>query len=180
MNPYQNVDGADFARIAHDFDFKLPQLGKVDFPEQFIRDYVDEFSTPDTRSATGITYTLAPLNGGAQLMMFDGVNTPGQIYSLTRIIAESAHLPEGAPVFPAGYAVVGRGFGIKGEIELLLGVAEGTAEHGKIFLWPLAHDEPGSGDNTQALVEIAPDLASFLAALTTEEVAKIALAALAR
>lgn len=63
FNPYEETDSLAFAEIAKSFDFRSPHLGVVDFPDDFMRDYVRIFND-SALDDTGALYSACALGHG--------------------------------------------------------------------------------------------------------------------
>lgn len=159
---YEGVESLSSVRTDFYFGDALPRASfPAAFAEQF--DAVSDDSFDDDRE-----HFLAHFSEGTIVCYFETIfDVPG-IRMQNGIIAESAYAPEGAIIMPSGYYAFGSAHGPENEMRLLVNLAEGTGNYGKIYVWYLAHDPLGEGDNTRGLGFVANSLNGFIAALEEE------------
>ncbi|MBL3563346.1 hypothetical protein, partial [Rhodovulum sulfidophilum] len=179
-NPYEDVRGEDFARIAKGFDFQSPHLGKVDFPDQFVADYVAQIVRGESQDESEIDYSVARLGAQYEVIMYWGLLGPGYIYSINRILDESLYAEKGSIILPPGLYVFGECYGDRGIVYLTVNLDQGSGDYGKIFFWRKAHDALGTGDNTDPPAFAADTLGAYFAGLKTEAEAQAELVRLNR
>ncbi|MBL3560142.1 hypothetical protein [Rhodovulum sulfidophilum] len=176
-NPYENVKGRDFAK---GFDFNSLHLGKVDFPDQFVADYVTEFLDGPDRLETEIGYSVARFASGPVICDPAMLLGPADIYWINRILDESLYAEKGAIILPPGYYVVAECYDDSGTVYLTINLDQGGGDYGKIFFWRKAHDALGTGDNTDPPTFAADTLGAYFAGLKTEAEAQAELVRLKR
>ncbi|OLS51333.1 hypothetical protein [Rhodovulum sulfidophilum] len=85
------MKGEDFADIAKGFDFNSLHLGKVDFPDHFVKDYVAQILHGPDRLETEIGYSVARFASGPVICDPAMLLGPAFIYSINRILDESPY-----------------------------------------------------------------------------------------
>ncbi|MBL3560144.1 hypothetical protein [Rhodovulum sulfidophilum] len=179
-NPYEDVKGKDFASIAKGFDFNSPHLGKVDFPDQFVTDYVAEILHGPDRLETEIGYSVARFASGPVICDPAMLLGPRHIYSINRILDESLYAEEGSIILPPGHYVFAECYEDRGKVYLTINLDHGSGDYGKIFFWRKAHDALVTGDNTDPPAFAADTLGAYFAGLKTEAEAQAELVRLNR
>lgn len=174
FNPYEDTAPLAFAGVAKGFDFKSERLGIVDFPDDFVRDYVQVFENSSHWDETDAVYWPQDLGHG--VLMFENILAPGDIFMTNKILEESLYSEEGAIIIPPRFYAVVECFDQLGEVYLTVNLVKGSSEYGKMYFWRKAHDELGTGDNTKVPVFASDSLGAFFAGLLPEGDAKVKLA----
>ena len=156
---------AEMLRLKENFDFG-PALGTATFPDEFA-EYYASFSDALVDYDDNRLYFHHPL-GGDGIAMFDGLDSPYGIRSQNGIIAESIYAPKGSVILPRGYYVIGSAYS-EDEMRLLVNLDRDGPDYGKIYVWYLAHDPLGTGDNTRGVGQVAGSLKDFIEGLVSEE-----------
>lgn len=169
---YDAVMPTDFATIAKDFDFNSARLGKVDFPDDFVKDYIALFTRDDDILQSDKGY--APVSLGAGPLGVTDIFSPGDIFVINNLLNESIYAEEGAVILPPGLYAVAELQDAIGRVYLMINLDAVSADYGGMFLWRKAHDALGTGDNAQPPVKVAGNLGEFLDSLITFEEASSA------
>ena len=159
---YEGVESLSSVRTNFFFGNFLPSASfPAVFAEQF--DNISEDRFDDDKE-----HFLAHFGDQSIVCYFEMIFDVRGIRIQNGIIAESAYAPDGAVIMPPGHYAFGSAYDAAGEMRLMVNLLEHDIHFGKIFVWPLAHNTLGEGDNTRGLGFVADTLDGFVAALATE------------
>lgn len=154
------------SEVAERFHFG-PRLGEATFPPAFVDTY--KAYAPETVDWDGDkTWFKAEYPDTSRVTMFDGLETPYGMRMQNGIVSESAYARNGAMILPKGHYIIGRCYD-EDECRLLIDLRAGQPGYGSLYVWRLAYDPLGEGDNTRPLGRAASSLEQFLGSLTAEE-----------
>jgi hypothetical protein len=162
-----------FVEIAGDFDFGR-NLPRAAFPAAFVASLVALAEREPVDFDSDRTYFVVDFSGRRTVCMYDGFFTPDFIRSQNGIIAESMYAEQGAVIMPPGHYAVGSAYDDRGELRIMICLDQASKQYGHLFLWRLAHDALGTGDNTGGLAFVSTSmeqLYSMLAARAEAEAA---------
>lgn len=166
---YDGLPGfARLASVAKDFDFGRA-LPRATFPAEFVKTYSLIANGDPVDWDNNRIHFLARFIDHTEIAMYDGLFSPQTMQSQNAIIAESIYADPGAVIMPPGFYAIGSAYGKADEMRLMVNLDGTSADYGKIFVWHLAHDALGTGDNTRGLGFVADNLHSFFANLQTED-----------
>jgi hypothetical protein len=154
--------------VAKDFPFGRV-LGTATFPADFVRYYASISAESLADFDYDKTYFLAKFQSHSEVCWYDGLFAPQMIESQNAIISESIYADPGAVIMPPGFYAIGSAYGHIDEMRMMINLDPAAPEYGKIFVWYLAHDALGTGDNTRGLAHVADNLEAFFANLQTED-----------
>ena len=159
---YEGVESLASVRMNFFFGNELPRANfPAVFSEQF--DSITEESFDDDRE-----YFLVQFPDGPIVCYFETIFTVEGIRMQNGMIAESAYAPDSTIIMPSGYYAFGSAYDSSGELRLMVNLIEDDPSYGKIFIWALAHDPIGQGDNTRELGFVTNSLNEFIAGLDVE------------
>ena len=162
---------AGFAKlplVARDFPFGRV-LPKATFPADFVRTYAAITAESLADFDYDQTYFLARFQTHTEVCWYDGLFAPQMIESQNAIIAESIYADAGAVIMPPGFYAIGSAYGKIDEMRMMICLDQASPDYGKIFVWYLAHDALGTGDNTRGLAHVADSLDAFFNGLQPED-----------
>jgi hypothetical protein len=155
---------AKLPQIAKDFDFGRV-LPKASFPEAFVTYYASLARGEPVDWDNERIYFLARFDDHVEVCMYDGLFSPQRIQTQNAIIAESIYADAGAVIMPPGFYAIGGAYNDLGEMRLMINLVADSPDYGKIFVWNLAWDALGTGDNTRGIGRVADTLQSFIEGL---------------
>ncbi len=154
--------------VATDFDFGN-FLPRATFPVEFVS-YYKTFSAGDLVDFINERqFFLGQFDEHTQICMYSGLFSPQSIQVQNDIISDSMYVNPGEIVMPPGYYAIGTAYSAVGEMRLMINLQSNHADYGKIFVWNLAWDALGTGDNTRGLGYVADNLEAFFAGLQPED-----------
>jgi hypothetical protein len=159
---------AKLAAVAKDFDFGS-NLPAATFPSAFVTSYAAIARGEPVDWDNNRIYFLAHFDDHVEICMYDGLFSPQRIQTQNRIIAESIYADPGATIMPPGFYAIGSAYGQVDEMRMMINLDPSAPEYGKIYVWYLAHDALGTGDNTRGLAHVADSLEAFFNGLQTED-----------
>jgi hypothetical protein len=155
---------AKLPQVAKDFDFGRA-LPPATFPPAFVASYAALARGEPTDWENERIYFLAQFDDHVEICMYDGFFSPQRIQTQNRIIAESIYADAGSVIMPPGYYAVGSAYNDLGEMRLMVNLVPDSPDFGKLFVWNLAWDALGTGDNTRGVGRVADTIDAFFAAL---------------
>ena len=165
-----------FGEIAGDFDFGR-RLPRAAFPPEFVESYVGLAAGEPVDYDNDRVYFVANLSSGPTICLYGGFFTPDFIQSQNAIIAESMYAEEGAVIMPPRHYAIGEVHDDWGELRIMICLDEASDHHGHLFLWRLAHDPLGTGDNTGGLAALSTTIDGIFPMLMSQTEAEAALRA---
>lgn len=147
-----------------------PHLPMATFPQ----DFAERYAHTDTATFDCAEAFVADLPSGRTPLFVDAFFNPYDIYFHNWSASESQYANANAKVLPRGYFIIGD---VVNDIDstqyrLLVDLDTHRPTYGAIFVWPMAFDEIGGGDNTAAPTKVADNLSAFLDGLISDEEAE--------
>jgi hypothetical protein len=166
---YDGLAGfAKLAQVAKDFDFGR-SLPAATFPASFVQFYVVLAHGEPVDWDADKRYFLATFDDHVEICMYEGLFSPQMIQSQNALIAESIYAEAGSLIMPPGYYAIGSAYNDLGEMRLMVNLQADQPDYGKIFIWNLAWDPLGTGDNTRGIGLVAAELQAFYANLQPKD-----------
>lgn len=159
---------AKLPAVAKDFDFGK-SLPAATFPPAFVASYAAIAQGEPVDWDNNRIHFLARFDDHVEVCMYDGFFSPQRIRTQNAIIAESIYADPGAIIMPPGFYAIGSAYGHVDEMRMMINLDPAAPEYGQIYVWYLAHDALGTGDNTRGLAHVADSLETFFANLQTED-----------
>jgi hypothetical protein len=151
-------------------DFPMGRvLGTATFPPEFVQTYAAIAKGERANYADEVIFFLAKFQSHSEVCWYDGLFAPDMIEAQNAIISESIYADPGAIIMPPGFYAIGSAYGHIDEMRMMINLDPAAPEYGKIFVWYLAHDALGTGDNTRGLAHVADSLEAFFAGLQPED-----------
>ncbi len=159
---------AKLADVAKDFDFG-PNLPRAGFPAAFVA-YYSIFSRGEPVDwANERQYFLAQFDDYTQICMYNGLMSPQSIQSQNAIIADSMYVNPTDIVMPPGHYAIGTAYSDDDEMRIMVNLQADSPDYGRIYVWNMAWDALGAGDNTRGLGFAADSLQAFIEGLQPRE-----------
>jgi hypothetical protein len=155
--------------VATDFDFGNV-IPRATFPDAFVAYYKTFAAGEPVDFGNERQFFLAQFDDNTQICMYSGLFSPQSIQVQNDIIADSMYVAPGDIVMPPGYYVIGKAYSAEGEMRLMVDLRRDSPSYGGIFVWNLAWDALGAGDNTRGLGFVADTLQAFIEGLQPREV----------
>jgi hypothetical protein len=162
---------AGFAKlplVAKGFDFGSV-LPPADFPPDFVAYYASLARGEPVDWDNDRIFFLARFDDHVEVCMYDGLFSPQRIQTQNAIMSQSSYADPGAIIMPPGYYAIGGAYNDLGEMRLMIDLRPSSPDCGKIYVWNLAWDALGTGDNTRGLGFVADTLQAFIEGLQPRE-----------
>jgi hypothetical protein len=160
------VGFARLPEVARDFDFGR-FLPKASFPEAFVKSYAAIAVHEPVDWDGERIYFIARFPDETVVAMYNGFYAPAAIQSQNAIISHPFADSPKALVLPPSHYIVGEALEETSECRILICLDPASPNHGRLFLWRLAHQPIGTGDNTSGLATLASRLDDFWPLLMT-------------
>jgi hypothetical protein len=154
--------------VAKDFDFGTV-VARATFPAGFVTYYTTFTAGDPVDFGNERQFFLAQFDDYTQICMYSGLFSPQSIQVQNDIIADSMYVDPGDIVMPPGHYVIGKAYSAEGELRLMVNLQPDSPLYGGIFVWNLAWDALGTGDNTRGLGFVADTLQAFIEGLQPRE-----------
>jgi hypothetical protein len=162
---FDGLEGfAKLGLVAKDFDFGTA-LPRATFPASFVASYAGLANGEPVDWENERTYFLAQFDDHVEICMYDGFFSPQRIQTQNALISQSIYADAGSVIMPPGYYAIGSAYNDLGEMRLMLNLVPDSPDYGKLFIWNLAWDALGTGDNTRGIGRVADTLEAFFAGL---------------
>jgi hypothetical protein len=154
--------------VATDFDFGHV-MPRATFPEDFVHYYKTFAEGDPVDFVNERRFFLANFNEHTEICMYNGLFSPQSIQVQNDIISDSMYVNPGDIVMPPGFYAIGTAYSGDCEMRLMINLRPDSLDYGKIFVWNLAWDALGRGDNTRGLGHVADGLQAFIEGLQPKD-----------